>query len=196
MKKKDRNLRVKIIKNALTMFAKKGFFQTTMEDIARASGVAKGTVYLYFKDKSTLYVDIIKEHFLEGILFLQEVQEEPASASEKLDWITRDWLDYMMKMESSFFMFSMENLNLSRRIMKAMRPIVMENLLKMIDAIAVIIDQGITAGEFRKVDTRVAALHFLNTIRTGFYVSQFLPGITGIQETSLILYFEGLKRRR
>jgi hypothetical protein len=101
-----------------------------------------------------------------------------------------------MKMESSFFMFSMENLNLSRKIMKAMRPIVMENLVKMVDAIAMIIRQGITAGEFRKVDARVAALHFLNTIRTGFYVSQFLPGITEIKETSLMLYFEGLKQRR
>ncbi|MBN2619932.1 TetR/AcrR family transcriptional regulator [candidate division WOR-3 bacterium] len=196
MKKKDANLKEKIVKNALRIFAKKGFFQTTMEDIARASRVAKGTVYLYFKDKSTLYVDIIKEHFLEGISFLQRVQKEPLTASEKLDRITHDWLDYMMKMESSFFMFSMENLNLSGKIMKAMRPIVMENLLRMVDAIAVIIRQGIIAGEFRKVDARVAALHFLNTIRTGFYVSQFLPGITEIKETSFMLYFEGLKQRR
>jgi len=189
-------LRDKIIKNALRIFTKKGFFHTTMDDIAKASGVAKGTVYLYFKDKSTLYIDIIEEHFLAGISYLEGVQAESLTAFEKLDRITYDWLDYMMQLKSSFTIFSMENLNLSRKIMKAVRPIIMENLMKMIDAIAVIIDQGIASGEFRKVDTRIAALHFLNTIRTGFYISQFLPGIAVNKETSMALFFEGLKKRR
>jgi TetR/AcrR family fatty acid metabolism transcriptional regulator len=196
MKKKDQNLRGKIVKNALRIFTKKGFFRTTVDDIAKASGVAKGTVYLYFKDKAMLYIAIIQEHFSEGISYLKKVQEEPLSATEKLDRITYDWLDYMMQVKSSFTLFSMENLNLSRQIMKKVHPIVMENLTKMIDTIAVIINQGITSSEFRKVDARIAALHFLNTIRTGFYISQFLPGITMNKETSMTLFFEGLKKRR
>jgi hypothetical protein len=99
-------------------------------------------------------------------------------------------------MESSFSMFSMENLNLSGKIMKAVRPIIMSNLNRMIDTIASIIEQGMRSREFRKVNARIAALHFLNTIRTGFYISEFLVGIKTDKKTTLSLYFDGLKKRR
>lgn len=133
---------------------------------------------------------------MQGISYLEKVQEEQLNACEKLERITYDWVDYMMEMESSFFMFSMENLNLSRKIMKAVRPIVMKNLMRIIESIAMIIEQGIKAGEFRKIDARIAALHFLNTIRTGFYINQFMPGIAVSNELFLTLFFEGLKKRR
>ena len=195
MKKKD-DARAKIIQNALKIFTKKGFFRATMEDIARASGIAKGTVYLYFKDKSSLYIAVIQDYYLAAISYLEELEKEELPSMRKLQKIADDWVDYMIRMKSSFFMFSMENLNLSSRIIKAVQPIVTDNLRRMIDHIARIIDQGIKTGEFRKVDIRIAAFHFLNTIRTCFYIAMFAPEITQGKKTSLQLYFEGLKTRR
>ena len=43
-----------IIKAAGEMFNRRGFAKTTISDIAKASGVADGTVYLYFKNKQAL----------------------------------------------------------------------------------------------------------------------------------------------
>jgi AcrR family transcriptional regulator len=194
--KKEQNLRSKIVKNALKIFTKKGFFRTTVDDIAKAAGVGKGTVYLYFKDKSALYVSIIEDHFVTGIQYLKEVQSESLSSTEKLQKIAGDWIDYMIQLKSSFFMFSMENLNLSRKIMKEVRPIMLKNLKEMIGIVAHIIDQGIRTGEFRKVNSQIAALHFLNTIRTGFYINLFIPEISVDKKTALKLFFEGLKIRR
>ncbi len=48
-----------IIMAALQMFKKKGFSQTTINDIAGAAGIGKGTVYEYFSNKD----DIINEAF-------------------------------------------------------------------------------------------------------------------------------------
>ena len=42
---------------ALDEFVEKGFAAVRMEDIARRAGVAKGTIYLHFKDKETLFED-------------------------------------------------------------------------------------------------------------------------------------------
>jgi len=39
--------------SARKVFAKKGFAGATMDEIAAASGLAKGTLYLYFKSKRT-----------------------------------------------------------------------------------------------------------------------------------------------
>ena len=40
-----------IIQAAIRLFARYGIRKTTMEDIARAAGIAKGTIYLHFKNK-------------------------------------------------------------------------------------------------------------------------------------------------
>jgi TetR/AcrR family fatty acid metabolism transcriptional regulator len=196
MKNKSKDVRARIIHNALKIFANKGFFRTTVEDIAHASGVAKGTVYLYFKDKSSLYISVIDEHFITGIAYLTKVLDEHLTNREKLYKIADEWIDSMIHLESSFFMFSMENLNLSRKILKAVKPIMSTRLQEMIDSIAQIIERGIKTGEFRKVDARITALHFLNTIRTGYYMSFFVPELKTGKKILLNLFFDGLKRKK
>lgn len=44
-----------ILSAASAVFGDKGFAAATVEDIARAAGVAKGTVYLYFPSKTEIY---------------------------------------------------------------------------------------------------------------------------------------------
>lgn len=46
---------------ARTIFAERGYHETTVEDITRASGVAKGTFYLYFQEKREIFLAIIRE---------------------------------------------------------------------------------------------------------------------------------------
>ena len=59
-------LKEKIIQSAIENFAKNGFDRTRMEDIATAAGLAKGTLYLYFKSKEALFYAIC-EHNLEEL---------------------------------------------------------------------------------------------------------------------------------
>lgn len=44
-----------ILQAALQQFAERGFHATRMDDIASAAGVGKGTIYLYFSDKESLF---------------------------------------------------------------------------------------------------------------------------------------------
>lgn len=44
---------------AKKVFFKKGYFNSTVEEIAKLAGVSKGTVYLYFKNKDELYVSLV-----------------------------------------------------------------------------------------------------------------------------------------
>src|SRR5271163_5169155 len=45
-----------IVDAARKLFAKKGFADATMDEIAAACGLAKGTLYLYFKSKRDVYL--------------------------------------------------------------------------------------------------------------------------------------------
>lgn len=49
-----------ILEAARSVFAMKGFNEATVDDIANAAGVAKGTVYLYYRSKRDIYFAALK----------------------------------------------------------------------------------------------------------------------------------------
>ncbi|MCP5103363.1 MAG: TetR/AcrR family transcriptional regulator [bacterium] len=73
-----------IMAAALQVFAKKGFAKTTINDIANAAGIGKGTVYEYFSNKE----EIINNSFMFFVrhmeLGFQEILIQEIPAKEKL----------------------------------------------------------------------------------------------------------------
>ncbi len=60
--------RERILKAATELFVVHGYRKTSVEDIARAAGVAKGTIYLYYRNKAELLLHAIafeERHYLE-----------------------------------------------------------------------------------------------------------------------------------
>jgi AcrR family transcriptional regulator len=49
-----------ILTAALDEFSERGFAATRLEDVARRAGVAKGTIYLYFRDKESLFQELVR----------------------------------------------------------------------------------------------------------------------------------------
>ncbi len=70
-----------LLENALELFLSKGLQDTSIADIAKKAGVAKGTFYLYFKDK----VD------LRNILIAHEASKLFQQATAKLDDTSEEW---------------------------------------------------------------------------------------------------------
>ncbi|MFU8806641.1 MAG: TetR/AcrR family transcriptional regulator [Bradymonadaceae bacterium] len=53
--------RERILEGALKAFAKKGFYNTKVSEIAGEAGVADGTIYLYFKNKDDLLISLFED---------------------------------------------------------------------------------------------------------------------------------------
>src|SRR5258707_14774994 len=53
-----------ILAAARKVFAKRGFDTATVDDIAAAAGVAKGTLYLYFRSKREIYLEALRRDVL------------------------------------------------------------------------------------------------------------------------------------
>jgi AcrR family transcriptional regulator len=60
--RKARNLdrREAILAAALDEFSTRGFEAARLDDVARRAGVAKGTIYLYFRDKESLFQELVR----------------------------------------------------------------------------------------------------------------------------------------
>lgn len=64
---------------ALDVFVEKGFAAARMDDVAARAGVAKGTIYLHFKDKEILFEEIVRKMLVGP---LSEIALEPPRDDE------------------------------------------------------------------------------------------------------------------
>ena len=76
--------RARILEAAVRVFADRGFFNATVAEIARAAGVADGTIYLYFKSKDDLLLRVFDEKMTELLAEAQAVLAEEKSAPARL----------------------------------------------------------------------------------------------------------------
>ena len=73
-----------ILKGALEMFLRYGIKSITMDDISRALGVSKKTIYLYFEDKDALVSSAVKSFTdLQKDIFVK-IRDESKNALEEL----------------------------------------------------------------------------------------------------------------
>src|SRR5215218_9616376 len=61
----DGSKRRQILDGARKMFMDLGFDGASMNEIARAAGVSKGTLYVYFTDKNRLFEAMVEDEVLE-----------------------------------------------------------------------------------------------------------------------------------
>src|ERR1051325_4264885 len=73
-----------ILEAARKVFADKGFHEATVEDIAEAAGVAKGTVYLYYESKRDVYFAALKFGIAEMYSFVLQELKKVSTPEEKL----------------------------------------------------------------------------------------------------------------
>jgi len=76
--------RLDIARSSIELFANKGIAQTSIDEIAKSAGVAKGTIYLYFKNKEEIVFaiwDMLSQEHDEA--YQQRIKPE-MSAKEKI----------------------------------------------------------------------------------------------------------------
>ena len=72
-----------IIEAAVRVFARKGYYNSRVSDIAREAGIAAGTIYLYFKTKDDILVTLFRDKMAEFVGALRKaIAEEPDAASK------------------------------------------------------------------------------------------------------------------
>ncbi len=74
----------KILYAAVRVFAKNGFYNSTVSQIAREAGVADGTIYIYFKSKDDILIQVFEEAMSVILSTLQEKMKDVDNPVDKL----------------------------------------------------------------------------------------------------------------
>ena len=72
-----------IIEAAIRVFARTGYYNSRVSDIAREAGIASGTIYLYFRTKDEILVTLFREKMAEWVAFVRrEIAGEPDAVAK------------------------------------------------------------------------------------------------------------------
>ncbi len=134
------------------LFAQNGLENTTMNDIAVASGKGRRTLYTYFKNKEDVYYAVIEEELDRMSDRLKEVASKNIDPEDKLVQLIYAHLSLIKEavhrngnLRAEFF----RNIWLVERVRKKLDKTERELLLK-------ILSQGIRTGQFDVVDIRLS----------------------------------------
>jgi AcrR family transcriptional regulator len=148
--------RKQIMDAALACFARKGYHNTTMDDIVAESGLSKGTLYWYFKSKDDLFFSLVKSFFLDMRQDFENILEQPTTSSGKLRAIAQGFVQFFQETESFFnvfFEFWMQS-----ALNEELNQLSSNILVQYREVLAGIIAEGIRTGEFKAVDASQLAL--------------------------------------
>ena len=150
-----------ILKAAIKVFAKNGFYATHVSEIAKAAGVADGTIYLYFKNKDDVLVTIFEEGIERLLTILRGVAESDDPFEKRIQRIIELQLGLMEEQRDLAEVITV-NLRQSSRLLKQYAtPLFMQY----IDVIAGVVRDGQEEGAFRKdLNPRVVARSLFGAI--------------------------------
>ena len=83
---KDPDKPQQIVEAAIRVFARNGYYNSRVSDIAREAGIASGTIYLYFKTKEEILVTLFREKMA---AFVAQLRREIAGEPEPVAKIRR-----------------------------------------------------------------------------------------------------------
>jgi TetR/AcrR family fatty acid metabolism transcriptional regulator len=135
-----------LIRAAIQTFAARGFFNTQVADVARAAGVAAGTVYLYFRGKDDLLISIFELTMKQAIAEGTRHVAETADPIAQLRTIARLHLDRMSRDRALAVVFQVE----LRQSTKFMERFSATHLREYLGIIRDVIARGQGAHVFRK----------------------------------------------
>lgn len=146
--------RKKILDLSKKVFAKYGFFKTTMEDIADEIGFTAAAIYYYFDSKDHLFKECIVDELTKVI---EKIEEETKNISNPVDKL-RKYIDVKVSMMRE----AVRNLNMTKDVLEEMKGEVAKLGLKDLanreyKIIEEIIKQGIDSNVFRQTEIKKVA---------------------------------------
>jgi TetR/AcrR family fatty acid metabolism transcriptional regulator len=135
-----------ILEAAVKVFARQGFHQSTVAQIAKQAGVADGTIYLYFKNKDDILVQFFSFRTKQVFESFREAVDGAETSIDKMRNLVRRHLAEFQRDKDGAVVYQVETHQNSRLAEAQIRE--MSKMYR--DLISEIIEQGQQEGAIRK----------------------------------------------
>jgi AcrR family transcriptional regulator len=160
---KDENIKTEIVTQAARLFRKWGYNKTTIEDIAKASGKGKSSLYYYFGDKEEIFLEVIKGEADEMNALVKQELLKCSSPSEELETYIETYIREFARYGNVYNIVCGEmggNMDLLKRLAEKLDAMQIHN-------VRTILESGVKSGEFHLplgADVTLVARLIVNSI--------------------------------
>ena len=185
---KQLNKKEDIIKVAAKLFSQKSFHDVKMDEIAEELSIAKGTIYLYFKSKEKLYLEILEESYeaIEAILENEIAIDETSPVK-------------LQKVLGIIFSFYRRNLDVLKILSRDETHLIKEHFeftehwrLRRLKLYEKILEKGIDEGAFSVKSPKLTALIIFGLVRSVMFFYSTEKDTTDIAEEVYYVITNGI----
>jgi TetR/AcrR family fatty acid metabolism transcriptional regulator len=184
-----------ILRAAIETFAARGFFNAQVADVAKAAGVAAGTVYLYFRGKDDLLISIFERTMTNAVAECRDTIDHIDEPCDRLREIARLHLGRLGRDRSLAIVFQIE----LRQSTKFMERFSATQLRDYLGIIRDVVAEGQARGDFRSTinPTLAAKLFFgaLDEMATNWILSRRKYSLLSEVDAIVDLFVGGLGRK-
>jgi TetR/AcrR family fatty acid metabolism transcriptional regulator len=184
-----------ILRAAIDVFAERGYFNAQVADVARAAGVAAGTVYLYFHNKDHLLVSIFERSMRDGLAESRAAVAQLRDPRERLRRLAKGHLARLGNDRNLAIVFQVE-LRQSTKFMERFSSTLLRDYLGLIRAA---IADGQQSGIFRSdIKATVAAKMLfgaLDEMATNWILSTRRYSLEADADAVVDLFINGARAR-
>jgi TetR/AcrR family transcriptional regulator, fatty acid metabolism regulator protein len=184
-----------ILRAAIKVFARGGFFNSKVADVAKEAGVADGTVYLYFKNKDDILVSIFNHVTEQALAHARTILAELEDPAEKLKRIIAGHLDMYARDRNLAIVFQVE----LRSSTKFMEQFSATKVTEYLDLIRSVIEEGQKQGVFRNdLNTKIVAkilFGALDEMVTNWVLTHKRYSLVSTAEPVMDVFLNGVSRR-
>jgi len=181
--------RERIVRAAAKLFARYGYHKTNLQKIADRLGIAKGSIYGYFKNKKALFVAVCDHTFSALDAELQRFIEQEGNIVKRIRDGTKMFLTFC-KRNRHFIDLVVEEHSLLKEHPK-FASLVEKQIRRLIE----VIERGIEEGLFRRIDPHRAAGALISMVYGALFAYSEKRSPLPLEEMAdgiLDIYFNGI----
>ncbi|WP_199615425.1 TetR/AcrR family transcriptional regulator [Paenibacillus alkalitolerans] len=182
-----------ILAGALKTFAEHGYHKSQVSRIAKASGVADGTIYLYFKRKEDILIELFREKLGELVAKFHASIGDTADAAESLRKVCEIHYGELENNVDFAYVTQIElrqsDLELRREIGASFKPyiVLIENILRKG------VDQGIFRADLDLKLARLLVFGAMDEVVTSWLISGRKYSLSAQVDGTVSFFLQGLK---
>ena len=189
--------REEILSAAEKVFAAKGFFLTTMSDIAREAEFGTGTLYKYFRSKEELYFTLIDEKVEEINRLVKDELSQRSSAVERIKKALGLQFEFFEQNRDFFRIYISERNRFEWTVKDELGKGLHEKMVTYINILAEVMRQGIDREEFRSMnptDLAHALVGIVNSFVFEWMISREPYPLISKVDTVLEIFLGGVEQ--
>ena len=191
---RDPDKHEQIIEAAIRVFARAGYYNSRVSDIASEAGIASGTIYLYFKTKDEILVTLFREKMTEWVA---HVRREIAGVGDPVAKIRRLVELHFTVLEANPALAEVVQVEL-RQGHKFFRGASAHEVSAYFDLIGSVLDEGVAAGLLRndlpvKVATKVL-FGAMDQVATSWVLGKRAYRLVDASEAVATIFIKGVSR--